>query len=446
MRRFRTILVCTALLLACGSAGAQIVNRLRVDPVTFQTYAGCRMQEFAEGNLPVADSLYSIGERQDNWKFRCLALSLEFPVRFITGDYDRMDEAVAELKATAGPRKEARSFYYSTVHEYCEFLVRLGRSSDAMLEARAMERMAREDHKATGRMYAYRIIGLIQSYRSNSFLALRNFDKAVQYSHEAGQEQDLPNLFILMAQECVKMRDFEAAARYCDQAAEYEPYFPSIRLKVLMTRAYQYYAQEDMDAFRACYEELTSDPLYAMQADSDTRARLDICWLLTYERFDEALAKADILSTPMGRYDVKHGIYAAKGAWGSAYDQLGRLMTEKDSVYIKVQNEDLAILDAEMNNAQLREDAQRLKAQNQMTVMIGFLVMFAIAFFALLFSQWQLRQNLDEMRRKNSQALAARQAFQKAMDAKEKENETKMKLLQNRTTNVLTGYEDILNL
>ncbi len=119
-------------------------------------------------------------------------------------------------------------------------------------------------------------------------------------------------------------------------------------------------------------------------------------------------------------------------------------MSEKDSIYIRVQNEDMAILDAEMNNARLRQEAERLKAQNQMTILLGFLVMFAIAFFAILLSQWQLRQNLDEMRRKNNEALALRRAFQKAMDAKESENDYRIKILQNRTTNVLHDYEDIL--
>ena len=83
-------------------------------------------------------------------------------------------------------------------------------------------------------------------------------------------------------------------------------------------------------------------------------------------------------------------------------------MAEKDSIYIKVQNEDLAILDAEMNNAQLRQDAERLKAQNQMTILLGFLVMFFIAFASILVQQWQLRQNLEEMRIKNNEAMANR--------------------------------------
>ena len=99
-----------------------------------------------------------------------------------------------------------------------------------------------------------------------------------------------------------------------------------------------------------------------------------------------------------------------------------------------------------MNNAQFREDAQRLKARNQMTIMLGFIAMFAIAFFSLVFNQWQLRQNLEEMRKKNSQALAARRAFQRAMEAKESENDYRVKILQNRKTNPLTSYEDLFNL
>ncbi len=161
--------------------------------------------------------------------------------------------------------------------------------------------------------------------------------------------------------------------------------------------------------------------------------------------FNEALAKADSLGTARDRYELKHGIYAAQRRFEPAYGEISALMSEKDSIYIRVQNEDMAILDAEMNNAQLRQDAERLKAQNQMTIMLGFLVMFAIAFMAILLSQWQLRQNLEEMRKKNTQMLASRRAFQKAMEAKESENDYKIKILQNRTTNRLTGHEDYLD-
>ena len=135
------------------------------------------------------------------------------------------------------------------------------------------------------------------------------------------------------------------------------------------------------------------------------------------------------------------------GLYQDAYSHLEQLMNEKDSVYIKVQNEDLAILDAEMENAQLREEAQRLEARNQITILLGFLLMFALAFVSILVQQWRLRENLDQMRHKNAEMLKNRQAYRKLLDSQEAQNAWRIQMLQNRTTNILTqDYEDILSL
>ena len=433
----RKCLAALLLCLICFAGKAQIVNRLRVDAPTFERYAYGRMQEYNPDNLVLADSIYQEGVRQNNFRYKCLGLSLEMPVRFAQGEYARMDSTVAEIKELLADRKDLREFYFPVLHEYCEFLVHTGRSSEAVLEARAMERLASAENKPLGKMYSYRIIGLIQSYRDNAYLAIQNFTKAVRYCREARAEQDMPNLYILIAQENVKMKNFPEAENYCDMAEEYQDFFPSIRIKALMTRAYLYNAEGRSDRFWQCYETLVDNPLYAVQTAADTRYGLDIIYLRSKGLFEEALMKADSLGTAIGRHEHKHGIYADQGVYDHAYEELSCLVNEKDSVYIKVQNEDLAILDAEMNNAQLREDAQRLKAQNQITILIGFLVMFAIAFFAILLSQWKLRENLEEMRRKNNQILATRRAFQKAMEAKESENDFKIKILQNRKTNIL---------
>ncbi|MBP5505757.1 MAG: hypothetical protein J6X89_06625 [Bacteroidales bacterium] len=433
----RRILLSILACLTFVMAEAQIVNRLRVDQETFLKYAYGRMEQFNPANLALADSLYAVGETRNDFRFKCLALSLEMPVRYAQGEYDRMDETAAEIKSLIGERRDSRDFYFPFMHEYCEYLVRIGRAPDAMLEARAMERLASGESRPSGRMYAYRIIGLIQSSRDNSYLAIQNMEKAVRFCREAKAEQDLPTLFILLAQENVKMKDFEQAEKYVVQAEEYQRFFPAIRIKALMTRACLYYAEGDMDTFWKTYETLISDPLYQMQADADSRTGLDISYLRSRGMLEEALAKADALGKERARLESKHGIYAELGTYDKAYDQLRMLMGDKDSTYIKVQNEDLAILDAEMNNAQLREEAQRLKAQNQMTILLGFLVMFVIAFFAILGSQWKLRHNLEEMRKKNNQMLATRRAFQKAMEAKESENDYKIKILQNRKTNML---------
>ena len=431
----RRLFLCLAALLLCLGSRAQIVNRLHVDQETFLRYAHGRMQEFNPENLFLADSLYQAGVQQNNFRYKCLGLSLEMPVRFFQGNYARMDSTVVEIKELLAERKDLREFYFSTLHEYCEFLIQTDRVSEAVLEARAMERLASAEQKPAGRMYAYRIIGLIQSYRDNPSLAILNLEKAVRFSREARLEQDLPNLYILLAQENVKLKQFAQADNYCVKAEEYEAFFPSIHIKALMTRAILYNAQGNMNEFWRCYSTLMADPRYAVQADADSRTNLDITYLRSQGLFQEALAKADALGSVRERLEQKHGIYASLGSYSEAYENLSQLLNEKDSVYIKVQNEDLAILDAEMNNAQLREETQRLKSQNQTTILIGFLVMFAIAFLSILIQQWRLRENLDQMKATNNAMLVARRAYQKALDAKEAENSLKIKILQNRKTN-----------
>lgn len=443
--RLIRMLLTAVLLAAVLPAPAQIVNRLGVSDSVFQRWAYCRMQPYDAGNLAFADTLQKVGAARENYRYEALGLALEFPVRFAQDDYARMDEAVAQIKDLLAPYPDTRDFCYGVINEYCQYLIHIGRASDAMLEARAMERLAGEERSDLGRMYAHRIIGLIQSYRSNSHLAVQNFNRSAEYCVAARFEQEIPNLYLLIAQEYIRMGDFDRAAEFCAQAEAYQEYFPSLRVKTRMTRAYLFNAQQDWDGFWNMYDALEADPLYRNVTEDDERYGLDVAYLQSRGLFCEALARADSLSTARDRHERKHGIYAAQGSFENAYGELSLLMSAKDSIYINVQNEDMAILDAEMNNAQLRQDAERLKAQNQITILLGFLVMFVIAFLAILFSQWQLRQNLDEMRRKNEQNLETRRVYQKMLESKESENAAKLQILQNRTTNRLTGYEEYLN-
>ena len=445
MKRFLASLAAVLLCLCCG---AQIVNRLKVDSPTFQRYAWGRMQLFNPSNLALADSLYRAGVETRSYKLRCLGLSLEMPVRYVQGEYDRMDACAREIKSIFDQYSVPRDimpFYYAAVHEYCQYLISAGRASDAMLEAREMDRRAEKEHSDLGRMYAYRIVGLIQSYRSNPWAAVENFTLSASFCTRAKAEQELPNLYLLIAQEYIKTRNFQEALDYCEKAEAYTAYVPSLRIKCLMTRGYLYDEQKDWDSFWDCYNTLVRDPLYTAQAEKEARCQLDISYFLSKGHFDEALRKAGELDNAKDRHLRRHGIYAARGAYESAYSELVSLLNEKDSIYIQVQNEDLATLNAEMNNARLREEAQTLRSRNQLLILLGFLVMFVVAFVAMLLGQWQLRQNLEEMRRRNAEMIRSRRDFQKAMEALERENAYRIRILQNRTTNILGNYEDILH-
>jgi len=417
VRRFLFI-VC--LLLSLGTQ-AQIVNRLRVDQPTFLRYAQAKMQEYSPANLELADSLYQVGVRYGNLRYKCLALSLEMPVRYARGEYERMDVIAAELKGLLGNRKDLREFYFVTLNEYTEYLLGSNRISEAVLEARDMSRLAMKEKNPLGQMYSYRLIGLIHSYRGNDRLAAENLQQALHFCREARAEQELPNLYLLLAQEQMKQGALEEAHQSCIEAAKYQDFFPAMREKVLMNQALLYHAQGDLESFWSCYDQLKETP-----------AILDVVYLRSRGLLKKALERTNALDSPRERLEQRHALLAEMGAYDQAYGNLLQLMAQKDSVYLRVQDEDVAILEAEMDNARLREEAELQKNRNQFLLLAGFLLMFFLAFLSVLIHQWRVRDNLDQMRAQQNSILMARRAYRQALDAKEAENAVKIKLLQNK--------------
>jgi len=80
---------------------------------------------------------------------------------------------------------------------------------------------------------------------------------------------------------------------------------------------------------------------------------------------------------------------------------------------------------------------QQLKAQNEIVILLGFLLMFLSAFGAFFVQQMRLRENLEEMQARNTAMLTARRAYQRSLEAMQAENNLRVKLLQKRKFNTI---------
>ena len=411
---------------------AQIRNRLDVKKEIFLRYADGRIRQYDSSNLLLADSIYRYGKLKNDSRVKMLGLSLELPPRFVTGDTVRVKEIVSELKTMADLDKKMREFYFVTMYDYCNMLMNAGHISEAMLEARDMASRASRAKSNAGNMYAHRIIGLIQSFRTNSELAVRNYNKAADYCVLAKEEQELPGIYMLIAREMIRMRRYDEVEHYFTMAEEYQDFYPKLKVMTLMTKAYLYDATDNSEAFSKLYSQLISNPLYRVQTDKETRLLMEICSLRSQGSYDSALSLTDSLGVEKDIHEQKQYIYYLKKDYVNAYESLKSLMAVKDSIYITVQNEDMAILDAELNNAKLRLEAQKHKAQKEMLIMFGIILMFILVSGVILFSQWNLNLTLDNMRRRNKAELDARNAYRRAIDAKELENDMRTRILLNR--------------
>lgn len=428
MKRSLAILL---VLFFCIPSFGQIRNRLGVNNEVYLRYANGRIRQYDASNLVLADSIYEFGEYKKDSRYKMLALSLELPARYVLHDSLRMRAIVSELKSMAGYNRQMTEFYFVTMYDWCNLLLMSGNVSDAMLEARDMSSRASHSGNSLGQMYAHRIIGLIQSYRTNSELSVRNYRKAAEYCIQAREEQELPGIYIMIARELIKLKRFDEVSRYLEMAEEYQDFYPSLKVRVLITKAYLYEAQGNVESFRDCYQALVQNPLYTVQTDADTRRLMEICWLRSSGSYSRAIGKADSLSKERDVYEQKSELYSLQGNFRLAYENLSGLMASKDSIYIAVQNEDMAILDAELNNAELRLQAHRLKSQQEIYILFGFFFVFILVTVAMVFSISNLNMTLDNLRVRNMAELEQRNAFRKAIDAKELENDMKTRILQN---------------
>lgn len=415
----------------CLPVQGQIRNRMQVRNDIYLKYANGRLQQYNPDNLILADSIYAYGLLKNDARYKALGLSLEMPVRYSMDDEERVKTIASEMKTLLSQDKRISEFYYVTMYDYCNLCILAGDISDAMLEARDMSRRAAADSKPIGQMYANRIIGSIHAYRNNSELAVRSFKKAVEYSKQAKEEQELPGIYILICHELGKLHRFDEAAQYCSMAKEYQDFYPSIRVKAAMAEAYLYYSKADYSAFDVVYEKLIDDPLYKVQTDADSRNIMDVFWHLSRNEYKDALEHASEISTERSRYEHQHGVFARMGDFKQAYASLNGLMETKDSILIDVQNEDMAILDAELGNARLRLEAQKLKSQNEMIIMLGLIFLFLLVSASIMITQWIIDTNLNNLRQKNKEALSARESYRRSVDAMEMEIDMRIRLLQN---------------
>lgn len=427
IRRFMMLTI--SLSASAVVCSAQIVNHLGVEQPFFLKYAAGKMQRYDMSNIALADSLYKVGESMDDVKMMTLALDLEMPAQFAAGNYDRMIEIVSSLKGLSASYPVVNRVYYSSIYDFCQFQVYLNRTTSALIEAREMSRKASSERSQYGALYSYKILGIIQRSRSNSQQAIDYFLKAMDKCNEIAAEQEIPELYTLIAREYVKTGDFDQAEKYCALAEKYVDFYPATRVLTMMSRLGIHEAKGERLEYLQTYDNLRKDPFYVGILDNHTRSALEIGYLKSFGRYSEAMKIAESIDVKVDRLHEVYGVYLSWNDYPNALFTLQDYVQARDSVFLMAQNEDLAVLDAELNNAQLRLEAERLKWRNQIIVMVSFIILFLVFFFGFLLSQWSLKNNLDKMIEKTRESLDNRAEYRSGMDSVYQQNEMKTKII-----------------
>ena len=434
----RKAFVLACLLAASFCLHAQFVNRIGADEDVFAAYAAARTNVYAVENIAIGDSLYNIGVRRDDPKIKILALNLQGRPLAAIGDTVRLEKVAREIESIyASYPREVGDVYYTFFFEHIQTILQAGRNYEATLLARNLARNAEKDGNSYGRFIAYRALAHVYLFRNNLEMCVDALKSALDFASNVDVKApgDLLMTKLQYAQYLSYIKGQEKLSLEMMDELEKEPLIAQVKatnpLFLPSVRANAYFSMQDKRKYLQAYRELTSNPYYKAVIEPERQFMYDGYYQVCLGRYQEALALADSIQNQVYACDIRQAAYEGMGDWQKVSEVLTERLACQAEIFKAYQSEDVAVLDAELDNGALREETTAVMMKLQQTTFSAVLVglLLVVTFLTLL---------VTRSRRYIRRLKAANQA--KTMFVKNMSHEVRTPL------NAITGFAQLLAL
>ena len=432
----KKILISALSLLLPLALNAQFMNRIGADEDAFRAYSQARTNVYAEENIAIGDSLYQVGVRRNDPKIKILALNLQGRPLAAAGDTLRLEKVAAEIQDLYDEYPaEVGDVYYTFMFEHIQTILQEGHNYEATLLARRMATSAEKDGNPYGRFIAYRALAHVYLFRNNLEMCVKTLKSALDFAEtvDVNAPGDLLMTKLQYAQYLSYIKGHEQESLELMDELEKDPMMDLVKatnpLFLPSVRANAYFSIQDKDNYLKAYDEMTSNPYYSAVIEPERRYMYEGYYLVCKGRFDEALEKADSIQNTTYACDIRQVAYEGKGDWKKAEEVLLERLANQAEIFQAYQSEDVAVLDAELDNGALREAAHTatLKLQQGRFAVVLGLMAILLLFTSIMISRSQ--KHVKELQAVN----AAKDMFIKNMS-----HEVRTPL------NAITGYSQLL--
>lgn len=276
--------------------------------------------------------------------------------------------------------------------------------------AQEMCRYAQIDHDPFGTFTSYYTMGVSFVMRDNPRLAHRYFSLAAKCVLDNNIEGKLWAVYFQLANCYDAMHDDDMSAKYAQMAIDAakttgnEAVIRRAEIGSLVISKTLYTPQE----YISKYEEYAKTPDFTTLIVGDEFAMIRVIYLTYLGRMEQAIALADSMEVGVNSFNNKEFVYTYFEKWKDAYQARFQADMIHDSLQTVIQLEDFAALDSEMNNAELRNRAEKLQARNRQIVILSIaIVLFLVFLFVVL--QYHHRQKQVKLQKEYLEAEVKRQ-------------------------------------
>ncbi|MCI5619559.1 MAG: HAMP domain-containing histidine kinase [Rikenellaceae bacterium] len=449
----KRIPVLILLLFISFSASAQIQNRLNVDEKIFKIYSEGRLQPYDESNVALGDSLFAVGVARNDYKIKALALNLKLSPLLAQNDLLTLQEVIEEMKSIRSDHPDINDIYIAAMYTYCQALTLSNQISTALLNAREMSRVARESGDSFGMMMSYRTLGFIYDYRGNNQMAYNSYLAALPLCKEAGADQELFSIHVLIAEQLISMKRFEEAEMYLAMVQEEcNPNIPWASSQTQVLRFLLYYEGYKPEIYGDSINILMNDNNLEGIIDEETQYTLSALFYRSQKRYNEALQIVDNITNDIKRKLLKADILEDIGDYKEALSLYHSLIYAKDSINNVIQSEDIAMMDAELNLSSMKMKAEIAESQRNNIIAYSLIILLAFLILFLVVMYRRRKKQSKELEEHNIQLQKAQQETQDALEKATEASKAKQRFVQNMShevrtpLNAIVGFSQLLSM
>lgn len=330
--------------------------------------------------VSIADSMYKAGERTGNYPVQINALMMRCQAYSLKEDLDGILEIHKQAMELARQNQHSH-LYFSMYYSYCSYL-RDKSKVDAFLATKDLIAEAQKIGNDNGLRNGHLLLGNFQLYdRQDAHLALDEFKYVEQLCKKNNNKLGsfLVDLYAEMAQACLSIRNYPEAKKYLDKMRTVGGYGDEYTTTSYYLTYFSYAEKvgtaEEVDEIYHKYFDTSG---IRMRYNDDALLSFKMRWLTKTGRYNEALATAPLLNDMKSRYACLVDVYKGLGRYKEALECQQHLEEINDSILHEISTTDIAIMNAQMHNSELREENEHAISQRNKTIFLFTIVILAL--------------------------------------------------------------------
>lgn len=394
--------------------GQQILDKM--DKKLVDRYNRLTANLFAPGSTAAIDSFYNEALKSNNWHHQFLAYRLKAHNYY---GQNKFDEAVRMARKSAAIADEhgEEEAYYDTGDFIMTALTTDGKNYQALKEAHEMSKKAVKDKCTYGIILTNYYLGKIFSRRGDSRLAIHYFEKELETMKKMGLQRQVYMTYIFLSNNYSSIMKKEKLRECMNLASEYA-YDPVSKLNARFSNMIYLYDFVTPEEFHKRYVELCNEELYAKMVNPENQKILKVLDLMSCNKGEEAIALSYGCESKRNILQLRILALKKMKRYKEAMELTDSMIMYDDSVRSKLQLDDLAEIQASLNDAKLEMEAERKAMHSRYIIMALVIALLLVATLSFAYIMRKRRMYIKVISKKNRELTAAHERTEKALEMK----------------------------